>query len=122
MIIEFILKELKVVIILFGDYGSDPEFAETSKWATDDYLEVVKVFRAFLSRGMKVPYDDVAVIASQQTNTSWIFTTIYAPATNNHAVSGNRPFGFTSNEDGTYTIFTRGADVATGYIDVMAGE
>ncbi len=102
----------------FFDYP-DEEFAESENWETNDYVGVIKVFRAHLNAVM---FDDLAVVASEQTENTWIFSTIHSPATENHAVSGNRQFGFTDNGDGTYTIFTRGADVATGVIDVLAGE
>jgi hypothetical protein len=104
----------------FGDYP-DTEFAGSDRWATDDYLGVIKVFTAYLHVGVTV-FDDLAVVASEQTETSWTFSTIHSPATNNHAVSCNRQFGFTDNGDGTYTMFTRGADIATGILDVLAGD
>lgn len=102
----------------FFDYP-DTEFAESQRWESDDYVGVIKVFRAYLNA---LVYDDLAVVASNQTESSWTFTTVHSPVTNNHAVSGNRQFGFTINGDGTYTIYTRGADVATGVTDVIAGE
>jgi RHS repeat-associated protein len=106
-------------VATFGHYPNEQNMTNGQNWETSNYHEVVMMFRAYLEGTFF--FDDLAVISSQTEN-GWIFSTIHTPYTNNHAVSGNRQFGYISNLDGTFTIFTRGADVATGYIDVMAGE
>lgn len=50
------------------------------------------------------------VITSGYSNNSWIFSTVYSEVDGYHPVSGNRKFGFTNNNNGTYTFFTRGID------------
>ncbi len=100
----------------FDDYP-DPDFAESTKWPTDNYLGVVKVFTAYLPGSFGLFYDDLGVIATDKTASSWTFSTLHTPETHDHAVSGNRQFGFTANSDGTYTIFARGADRLTAPMD-----
>src|SRR5690606_16060137 len=101
----------------FFDYP-DAEFAESENWATNDYVGVIKVFRAHLNA---VIFDDLTVVASEETESAGIVSTSHSPATEKYSVSGSRQFGFTEKGDGTFTIFTRGADVATGVIDVLGG-
>jgi RHS repeat-associated protein len=104
----------------FTDYPNNDPAAESDKWNTDNYVGVVKKFRGYLI--YPLPFDDLGVVAAEQTPNTWTFSTVFTPETQNHSVSGNRQFGFNDNGDGTYTFFTRGADVATGFIDVAAGE
>jgi RHS repeat-associated protein len=103
----------------FGDLR-DNEFGEGERWDDQDYNGVIKVFRGYLHR---TPiFDDLAVVSSAQTDNSFIFSPLRTPETLNHAVSGNRQFGFIKNSDGTFSIYTRAADVATAEIDISAGE
>jgi hypothetical protein len=65
--------------------------------------------------------DDLSVLATDVTPTSWIFTTIHSPDDRGHPVSGHRQFGINDNGDGTFTFFVRGADRLTTLIDVVFG-
>jgi F-type H+-transporting ATPase subunit gamma len=51
-----------------------------------------------------------SVICYYQNGSTWRFTTIESPKDWNHPVSGTREFGLITNEDGTYTLYTRGVD------------
>ncbi len=66
--------------------------------------------------------DDGSVICSEAISSQWTFTTLETPGwigifpyDGAHPVSGNRQFGIKSNPDGSYTVFTRGADRLTRF-------
>lgn len=61
-----------------------------------------------------------SVIVSEASNSKWEFTTIYDPQFYTHPVSVNREFGFTTNSNGTFTFYTRGADRLTGSLQNLA--
>ncbi|MFA5618746.1 MAG: hypothetical protein WDA08_00420 [Weeksellaceae bacterium] len=92
---------------------------------------------------INIPGDDGSVITSGYQvnyntppyndfhNGHWIFTTIKTPYGNltqgldgPHPVSGNRKFGLIKNQDGTYTIYTRGVDRVTRglYAHIFPGQ
>ena len=56
---------------------------------------------------------DGTVITSYSSAEKWIFTTSWTPEDNHHPVSGHREFGFTRNNNGTVTFYTRGVDRIT---------
>ena len=56
--------------------------------------------------------DDAAVVGSMVEPRRFRFTTIEAPATGTHPVSGHREFGV-EDDNGTTVIYTRGADRST---------
>jgi hypothetical protein len=72
---------------------------------------------AILSIDIAAPADDGSVVVSAHNFNSWAFTTLRDPLNFTHPVSGNREFGFKQNDDGSYTIFTRGVDRITNRID-----
>src|SRR5699024_10523399 len=61
-----------------------------------------------------IPLNDGSVICSKYNDTEWYFTTLTAPfpveEDGTHPVSGNRAFGIKTNNDGSYSIYTRGVD------------
>jgi hypothetical protein len=61
--------------------------------------------------------DDGSVIVGRAGPDHWIFSTIWTPQDLSHPVSGNRWFGYTANDDGSFTFGTRGADRANGLLD-----
>lgn len=66
--------------------------------------------------------DNATVITSYSSNNMWTFTTIYDPVYGGaHPVSGNRNFGYITNNDGSYTFYTRGVDRLTSW-DIVAFE
>lgn len=56
-----------------------------------------------------------SVITSYSSTDMWTFTTIHEPMYGDHPVSGNRNFGYTLNNDGSYTFYTRGVDRLTSW-------
>ena len=64
--------------------------------------------------------DDGSVVASEFAPDHWIFSTIWTVQDGAHPVSGNRQFGFTPADGGSYIFYTRGADRATGVLDMAA--
>ena len=66
--------------------------------------------------------DNASVVVSQYQSSDWIFTTIHDPQNADHPVSGNRQFGYTQDQDGGYTFFTRGADRITNNADELLGK
>lgn len=68
---------------------------------------------------ISIPLNDGTVVVSHTEYCCWIFSTVNAPWNGNssnfaddniHPVSGNRQFGFLTNTDGSYTIYTKGVD------------
>lgn len=54
--------------------------------------------------------DDGAVLESEISQNSWIFTTIFTPKSDTQPFSGHRQFGIHQDEDGNYRFFTRAID------------
>jgi len=59
--------------------------------------------------------DNGSVITSYSSTDRWTFTTIHEPMYGDHPVSGNRDFGYTANQNGSYTFYTRGVDRLTSW-------
>ncbi|RAV27389.1 hypothetical protein, partial [Sinomicrobium soli] len=59
--------------------------------------------------------DNGSVIVSDYDTDKWTFSTIFDPKYGEHPVSGNRDFGYTQNDDGSYTFYTRGVDRLTSW-------
>jgi hypothetical protein len=103
-----------------NDTFIDTEFAsvspyddvEAEKWKSSNPINAVIHWDMKTAGGWINP-DDGSVVVSEFTSQYWIFSTIWTPDDLAHPVSGNRQFGFTSNNDGTYTFYTRGADRIT---------
>jgi len=66
--------------------------------------------------------DDASVMVTNFSSRGWMFSTVQNPDDNQHPVSGNRFFGYKSNNDGSYTFFAIGADRLTGYLDNRFGD
>jgi RHS repeat-associated protein len=105
----------------FGDfktgmsaYSSDDE----KVWESNNPTSAVMRFRAS-PNDYGVPYDDLSVIASESDPNYWLFSTASSFKDHGHAVSGTRQFGFTANDNGSYTFFTRGVDRAHVRFDEM---
>ncbi|KQC01350.1 hypothetical protein [Pedobacter sp. Hv1] len=56
-----------------------------------------------------------SVITSYSSADKWTFTTIHEPKYGDHPVSGNRNFGYTANDNGSYTFYTQGVDRLTSW-------
>lgn len=63
--------------------------------------------------------DDGTVVVSEASKSSWRFSTVWSLNDGYHPVSGTREFGIQGNADGSYTVYTRGADRPTTWIDDM---
>jgi len=57
--------------------------------------------------------DNAAVVTSLVEAKRWRFTTIHTEWSGDHPVSGHREFGVRTDADGTFVVYTRGADRAT---------
>ena len=91
---------------------------ERSRWVSGQVVGTVGVFD--INTGINI--DDAAVVASEYIpGRRWRFMTLETPGTFGHPVSGVREFGITSNGDGSYTVYTRGVDRVTGWLDVVFG-
>lgn len=66
--------------------------------------------------------DNGSVIVTGYSPEKWTFSTIYDPKYDNHPVSGNRDFGYTQNNDGSFTFYTRGVDRLTDFVTTKAQE
>ena len=96
---------------------------DKNKWASSDPLNSIMVFD--IGGNVNNPFvniDDAAVLATSVTATSWIFSTISSPDDGEHPVSGIRMFAILDNGDGTFTFYTKGADVLTGWLDEQLGD
>lgn len=82
---------------------------EWKRWLSNDPLGSILSIQLM---GSAEWFDDGTVVTSgyESSTNSWIFTTLYTSEDDWHPVSGNRKFGFTKNNDGTVTFFTRGVD------------
>lgn len=90
---------------------------EETKWTSGDPTgAVIHIDMKDGIIGTTVNVDDGSVVCAESTPTSWIFSTIWTTDDGDHPVSGNREFGVTSDDEGTY-FYTRGADRPTGVID-----
>lgn len=56
------------------------------------------------------PADSGAVLESEISNNTWIFTTIFTPESDTQPFSGNRQFGIGKDENGNYRFFARAID------------
>ncbi len=56
--------------------------------------------------------DNGAVITTQESTCSWIFSTITSPRSQSQPFSGNRQFGLRTNDEGNLEFFTRAIDRA----------
>ena len=63
--------------------------------------------------------DKLSVLTSKYQPDYWVFSPVTTLKDAQHAVAGNRQFGITSNSNGTYTFFTRGADRPWEPLDAM---
>jgi hypothetical protein len=91
---------------------------DQSKWFSSD--PITSLFSINIPVAGGIAGDDGTVICSDFNECChWVFSTIKAPQwgggganDGSHPVSGNRQFGYTINLDGSYSLFTKGADRA----------
>ncbi len=81
--------------------------ADAAQWVTDN--PVGAVIR------IDIPVDNGAVVVSSATPTGWTFTTVDAPATGTHPVSGHRTF-FIGNRGGVHYFVVKGLDMTSSGI------
>jgi hypothetical protein len=120
---EFFLDILRSTFNSFLDsditsfYGYN--YNEHNLWTSDNPLGSILRFNMLAIGGLEGldNPDDGSVITSDFQDSYWVFSTLQTPGDFGHPVSGNRRFGFTVNQDGSYTFYTRGIDRATGYLD-----
>ena len=106
------------------EYGLNIGFQYNSTNDIETWLNGTRVPATFTI----VMPDDGNVICSQyQYGSYWTFSTLNAPGwleggsqDGFHPVSGNRRFGLTQNQDGSYTFYTSGVDRLTGFWHAFA--
>ncbi|MFA0961335.1 hypothetical protein AB9P05_05990 [Roseivirga sp. BDSF3-8] len=102
----------------FGPYNE----YEDSIWQTNFYVGAVMRFEIFPEVFGQSISQDGSVVCSYQNIDKWRFTTIRTPEDKDHPVSGTRQFGIIKNEDGTYSLYTRGVDRVTNGIEEYLGN
>jgi N-acetylmuramoyl-L-alanine amidase len=100
----------------FQPYDED----EASKWASADPVDAVVHIDMRSGADWANP-DDGSVVCAEAAPDHWIFSTIWTLGDGGHPVSGNRWFGF-SEESGTLTFSTRGADRPTTLADAALAD
>jgi hypothetical protein len=127
MTAQQLFDHIRVNLHLFLD-PSVAEFKSYSPWDQKAWESnnIMNTVMTFHIRGDNIDptinIDDAAVIVTSATDMQWIFTTITAPKDGTHPVSGNRMFALVANKDGTYTFFTKGADILTNPWDQWWGD
>lgn len=95
------------------DFNGNSEFYN-KKWDAPDPIGSIL--------NIDIPGDNGSVIVSDYNSSNWTFSTIRSPWARDHPVSGNRRFGYTSNGNGSYTFYTKGADRITQKINEWLAE
>ena len=102
--------------------------SDDAKWHSDELLGAVMYLEIFLPG---TPLSDSAVVvASHVAANQWRFSTVQGgpPGLSAvrdrdnvaaHPVSGNREFGFIDNGSGMYTFYTKGAERANRFFDLV---
>ena len=90
------------------------DFTSSKLWKSSDPTGSIMVFHTKI--------DDAAVLTTQSSSTSWIFTPVGTAFSWEHPLAGHRQFGMTSNADGTLTFFTRGVDMLWDVEDQIAKD
>jgi uncharacterized protein (UPF0335 family) len=70
------------------------------------------IFKIKAGGGLKenLSGDDGAVLESEISQNSWIFTTVFTPESETQPFSGHRQFGIHQDEEGNYRFFARAVD------------
>lgn len=69
---------------------------------------------------INIPHDPGTVAVIDSGPDRWTFAAVQSPQDKPHPVSGNREFGFTQNDDGSVTFYTRGVDrITTALVDTV---
>jgi len=88
-----------------AEAGVRPQDPSTKKlWNSDNPTGAVMVFYP-----TSAP-DQSAVVTSTSGSNYWVFTPIWTTQNWRHPLAGQREFGLTANEDGTFTFYTRAID------------
>ncbi len=88
------------------------------QWASPDPIGAVMRFDiGSASWNLNAGIEGASVVVTRATDLSWTFSTVHTEEDHGHPVSGNREFGLATQADGSYVLYTRGADRATSWID-----
>jgi hypothetical protein len=109
----------------FSAYDSSNELTWKSSQPKGSVMTFVLASLSMI--GVGGPEIKASVVMSCQGASSWIFSTVETPKDGWHPVSGNRSFGVTKNNDGSLSIWTKGADRAVnagavGLVHVHSAE
>ena len=102
------------------------EFHEFNKeegrlFQTDDPYSAMMRFEVSALWGL-TDLDDLSVVTTKSESNYWIFSTVETFEDGKHPVSGNRQFGITTNNNGTFTFYTRGVDRPTTLPDAILSK
>jgi hypothetical protein len=98
-----------------ADFSAHDDAIDKPVWESNTPLGAVMRFDTFA--------DDMGVVVGKFANDNWIFSTVKDSrlplfgSVGNHPVSGNRQFGYYTNSDNKFVVFTKGADRSTGKVE-----
>jgi|GEM_PF-6782558 len=131
---EEFLKYIRLNINNFID-TSYSEFSPSTITAQSGFISEESIWNSNYPLGAIIhidipqPAGDGSVVCSLHDENYWIFTTIEVPwrpflqeYDGIHPVSGHRQFGIIQNSNGSYTVYTRGADRMTDGIESFFAE
>lgn len=97
----------------FEPYPNQPGGGDNvGRWSDDDPRTPVRPTGSFVHIDLPGPKNaTVGVIDAGPDH--WTFAAVQSPMDGAHPVSGNRQFGYTENDNGTVTFYTRGVDRIT---------
>lgn len=92
----------------FVPYPKDPQ-EELRRWEKQLGSAIFKI-KAGGGLKEKISGDDGAVLESEISQNSWIFTTVFTPKSDTQPFSGHRQFGIHKDEEGNFRFFARAID------------
>lgn len=92
----------------FIPYPKNPQ-EELKRWEKQLGFTIFKI-KAGGDIIAKATGDDGAVLESETSQNSWIFTTVFTPESGTQPFSGHRQFGIHKDEEGNYRFFARAVD------------
>jgi hypothetical protein len=104
-----------------------PATGDEARWAsanpTGAVIDITLGMWGLPANGLRGKLDDRGAVLVSAFGPGFMqVTTVSTDHDAQHPVSGTREFGVTQLSDGTFIIYTRGADTPTGMADLIAGK